>query len=377
MRLAATAVNPLLDRFKMLDNFIEMAPPRINLADVARKAEVSLGTASNAFAHPERVRPEVRLRVETAARTLGYTGPDPKGQLLRGGKFNAIGVLPPAEFGVREALDNPAFRPFVVGVAVACDEVGANLVIISDRTHGRGIASALVDGFIFARVEQIAEIEPARRRRLPFAVIDFDPGPEVSSVRADTRAGGRAAARHLLALGHRRFAIMSFLRGFDPARMHPPGKPRPPGAAGAFIDQEKYAGYAEGLAEAGIAIDEVPMVQAHPWDKAAAPMLLDAAPEATAVLSMAVMQAIAVVGEAKRRGIAVPGDLSVVGFNDIPEAAVVEPPLTTVDAMAFEKGRAAGRLVFEGGAPVHELLPTTLIVRGSTGPAPAKKKRPV
>src|SRR6478672_5421984 len=104
MRLAAAAVNPLLDRFKMLDKFIEMAPPRINLADVARKAEVSLGTASNAFAHPERVRPEVRLRVETAARTLGYTGPDPKGQLLRGGKFNAIGVLPPAEFGVREAL---------------------------------------------------------------------------------------------------------------------------------------------------------------------------------------------------------------------------------------------------------------------------------
>ena len=136
-------------------------------------------------------------------------------------------------------------------------------------------------------------------------------------------------------------------------------------------DQEKYRGYADALAEAGIDIADVPMVQADPWDKSAASMLLDAAPRATAFLSMAVMQAMELVAEARRRGRSVPGDLSVVGYNDIPEAARFDPPITTVDGMVVEKGRVAARLVFAGGPPRHEILQPQLIIRGSTGPAPA------
>jgi DNA-binding LacI/PurR family transcriptional regulator len=338
------------------------------LVDVAKAAGVSRSTASNVFNNPEIVRPKLRERVEAAARELGYAGPDPKGRMLRSSaKFNAIAVLPPAKWSVADSLRNPVFSQFLQGVGEGCDEVGANLAIVADQPGSTGIRNALVDGFIFARVEHLNEIEPARLRRLPFAVVDFDPGPHISSVRVDTRNGAYAAARHLIALGHRRFAIMSFLRGKGPARLHPPG-PRSPDAAGMPTDQEKLRGYAEALAEAGLDVDAMPMVQADPWDPAAAALLLDAAPDATAVLSMAVMQAMAVIVEARRRGLSVPGDLSVVGHNDIPEAAGFAPPVTTVDGMSVEKGIAAARMVFAGGAPRHQVLQPRFILRASTAP---------
>jgi DNA-binding LacI/PurR family transcriptional regulator len=344
-------------------------PPQARLVDVARAAEVSLGTASNVFAHPERVRAEVRARVEAAARALGYAGPDPKGRLLRGGKFNAIGLVPPAELGVADAIRNPVWRQFLLGASEVCDEMGANVVLLSDRAHGRSVRDALVDGFILGRVEHLTEIEPARERRLPFVVADFDAGPEVSSVRVDARAAAREAARHLVGLGHRRFAIMSFLRGFLPSRYFPPGAPRPPEAAGMPIDREKLLGYADALGEAGIGIERVPMLQASPDDPQAADRLLDLAPEATAVLSMSVMQGLAVMAAAGRRGLAVPGRLSVVAFNDIPEAAAAG--LSTVDALTCEKGRVAARLVFAGGPPRRAVLAAPLILRASTAPPPA------
>ena len=66
----------------------------------------------------------------------------------------------------------------------------------------------------------------------------------------------------------------------------------------------------------------------------------------------------------------VPGDLSVVGYNDIPDAERSDPPLTTVDALGVQKGRTAARIVFDGGPPRHEILKPRLIIRASTGPAP-------
>lgn len=339
------------------------------LLDVARAAGVSRSTASNVFAHPQRVRAELRDRVEAAARDLGYAGPDPTGRLLRSGKVNAIGFKPPAELGVADAIRNPVFRQFIEGAGEVCDRHGAGMMILSDAKRS-SIRTAVVDGFIFSRLDQLSDVEPALLRRLPVVVVDADAGPDIASVRVDSRGGARAAAELLLGLGHRRFAILSFLRAFAPTRWHPPGAPRPPEVAGMPTDQEKLAGYAEALAAAGLSIDAVPIVQAEAWATDAAAMLLDRAPQATAILTMGVMQGLRVLDEARRRGIAVPGDLSVVAFNDLPEAAVSDPPLTTVDGRTVEKGRIAAELVLGEGPPRQVLLPTGLILRGSHGPAP-------
>jgi DNA-binding LacI/PurR family transcriptional regulator len=339
------------------------------LIDVARAAGVSRSTASNVFAHPERVRAELRARVEAAAQELGYGGPDPTGRLLRSGKVNAIGFKPPAEMGVGDSFRNPVFLQFLAAVGDVCEAHGAGLMVLSDAKRD-SIRTALVDAFIFSRVDQLSDVEPALLRRLPFVMVDVEAGPDSRSVRVDSRGGARAAAEHLLGLGHRRFAILSFLRAFGPTRLHPAGGPRPPEVAGMPTDQEKLAGYAEALAAAGLSLDAVPIVQADPWAEDAAGMLLDHAPGATAVLTMGVMQGLRVLAEARRRGIAVPRDLSVVAFNDLPEAARSEPGLTTVDGRTGEKGRVAAELVLEGGPPRQVVLPTGLILRGSTGPAP-------
>src|SRR5271165_1953237 len=112
-----------------------------------------------------------------------------------------------------------------------CDHGVQCLVIVPDREGNSGIRTALVDGFIFGRVEHLAELESAQLRRLPFAVVDFDPGPSISSVRVDARSGCYAAAKHLIEHGHRCFGIVSFLRSSGSARVHPPGQRRSPEAA--------------------------------------------------------------------------------------------------------------------------------------------------
>ena len=336
------------------------------LLDVARAAGVSRSTVSNVFSSPEVVRPEVRERVAEVALKLGYLGPDPKGRMLRSGRVNAIGIVPPGNWGVADTLNNPVYLQVLLGIAEVCDGIGANVVLIPDKPGKTGVQNALVDGLIFGRIEHITEVERARLRRLPFVIIDYDAGPDMSSVRVDAHAGCYAAARHLIELGHRRFGIVSFLRDFGSPRFHPPGWPRGPEAAGMPIDREKLAGYAQALAEAGIAVDSIPMVQAHPWERNAAALMLDVAPDATAILSMSAMQGIAVMAEARRRGLTLPRDLSVVGFNDIPDAAKADPPLTTVDGMAIEKGRLAARIVLEAGAARRELVQSRLVIRAST-----------
>jgi DNA-binding LacI/PurR family transcriptional regulator len=338
----------------------------VRLIDVARAAKVSRSTASNVFSNPERVRQVLRDRVQSAAKKLGYAGPDPKGQILRAGKLNLIGVVVPGQWGVAETLRSQVFVQFLQGVAQACDEARANMVLLPDIPGTRGVGSALVDGFIFGRIEQLGQLEPARQRRLPYVVVDFDAGPDVNAVIVDARTGMKMAVQHLIGLGHRRFGMISFLRGAGTARIIPAAPHRDLAMVGITVDQEKLAGAAEALAEAGLNIDDVPVLHAEPWDESAAHLLLDAAPDATAIFSFSAMQAIAVAKEAQRRGIKVPGDLSIVGFNDIPEANTCTPPLTTLDTYPIEKGRLAAEIVLANGPAQRRVLQPKLIIRGST-----------
>jgi DNA-binding LacI/PurR family transcriptional regulator len=342
----------------------------IRLSDVADAARVSLGTASNAFNRPELVRPELRELVETAARELGYSGPDPKGRLLMGGKANAIGFVPALEMSVTNAFYSPFLRQFLLGVAEICDEKGASLMVISGAEDRKdwAIRNALVDGFILGHVEEVGLVS-VRHRKVPFVVMDLDAGPDVNSVCVKARDGARGAAEHLLALGHRHFAIISVLRKRADPVWHPPGQMDRKLVASYPLDHEKLLGYGDALAAAGISIDDVPVVESYPpspWAESGARMLFDKAPEATAILAMSDKNAIAVLDVARERGIRVPEDLSVVGFDDSPDAAIASPPLTTVAQPLIEKGKLAARMIFDDARSRHEVLPVKLIVRAST-----------
>jgi DNA-binding LacI/PurR family transcriptional regulator len=183
-------------------------------------------------------------------------------------------------------------------------------------------------------------------------------------VDVDNEAGARLAVEHLLALGHRRIACIT-------------------NASIAYTAaSERVAGYREALAAVGIA-EEPGMIaegafDAHSGHRAIAEILARTTPDAIFVASDVV--AIGVIAGLREAGLSVPGDVSVVGFDAIPLAAYLDPPLTTISLPAHDLGRAAGRALLDriAGRPVagRTLLPTELIVRASTSPRHGAVRRP-
>jgi DNA-binding LacI/PurR family transcriptional regulator len=341
----------------------------LRLIDVAKAAGVSRSTASNVFARPDLVRPTVRAHVEDVARRLGYAGPDPKGRLLRAGKVNAIGVV--LGEGLTEFFADPYNQEFMSGITEACDERGAGVSLISAKQEQAlrwSIDSALVDGLVLmCMAGDTRLVELAHRRGLPFVATDTDPGPEFSSVLIDDRGGARLAAEHLIGLGHRDIGVLS-LEGAGDGKV---GFAEPARRASWEYrnTRERMRGYEDAFGSAGIATDAVPVVESFNDPEAARQMageLFDLAPEITAVLAMSDVLALAAMKEARERKLSVPGEVSVVGFDDVPAAAASSPPLTTVHQPIAEKGRRAARMIFASDRPQREVLRVELVVREST-----------
>lgn len=346
----------------------------VTLKDVAEAAGVSRATASNVFSRPEVVRPEVQERVREAARAMGYAGPSPQGRLLRAGRANAIGIA------AAEPLDyffaDPWARTLLAEVARVCDARGAGLALVSvggGRRPGWSIESALVDGFLLRCGGRELVVEITQRRGLPFVALSLDEAePGVPAIDIDDVGAARAIARHLLAQGHRRFAVLGIglgerggLAGWEAARTT------------RFVNvRERARGYLAAFAEAGIAEAEVPLLALRNDGsnaEAALGALLDrAGPRPTALLAMSDLVAMAALEALERRGLRVPADLSVAGFDGVPEGAAARPPLTTVAQPYARIAERSVAAILDGAMPEgREVLPLELVVRGSTGPAPA------
>jgi DNA-binding LacI/PurR family transcriptional regulator len=194
----------------------------------------------------------------------------------------------------------------------------------------------------------------------------------VPLVGIDDEAGGAAAARHLLGLGHRRLAVLTMPLLAD-GRSGPAGLARQRGAAYSVM-RRRLAGAATAAGAAGLRWDDVPVIECTANDPELAARavagLLDGPDRPTAVLALSDQLALGVLRAAAAAGLGVPAELSVTGFDDSPAAAGAQPPLTTVAQPLRERGEAVGALVRAllrgepvagpGPAPVH------LVVRGST-----------
>ena len=256
---------------------------------------------------------------------------------------------------------------------------GAGLALISahdetSETAAWNIRSALVDGFIVHCLEAGTPLlDLARQRGLPFVAVDIDPGEGDMAVCIGDRDAARIQTEHLLALGHRRFGILSLELtaesrfGFvDRARRQ---KTR------YAVTRDRLAGYGDALATMGISLDDVPIMESvieRQAGAAATAAIVDRAPDTTAILAMSDVTALGALDYAAGHGIAVPDRLSVIGFDGIPESAWSNPPLTTIAQPMVEKGRLAAQMVFDGGPPGVVTLDVELVVRGSTGPAPLR-----
>jgi DNA-binding LacI/PurR family transcriptional regulator len=342
------------------------------LADVARVAGVSKGTASNVFNRPAIVREEVRERVLKAATTIGYHGPDPKGRLLSAGKVNAIGVAtvqPLSTF-----FTDPYERVLMTSIAEECDANGIGVSLIcaaSGEQLAWNMRSAVVDGFILFCLHGAEPlIAQSMQRQLPFVALDH--GDEsIPSIDIDNIAGARAAAAHLAELGHRRFVILAMEFSEDGYGLATPEHIEQT----TYLDtRDRVIGYRQALKEHGIDPYSAPVFET--WsDRETVYAALEeafAAPSPpTAVLAQSDVIAFLAMDWLRERGLAVPGDVSIVGFDGVPETARTNPPLTTVQQPIAEIGRRAVRaLLARQGERIHETLDVELLVRESTAPPP-------
>lgn len=351
---------------------------RPRIADVAREAGVSKTAVSFAFNNPGRLASGTAMRIREVAENLGYR-PDPVARMLAQRRTMTLGVLTPQPLAV--VFSNPFFALFGEGVADAADARGYDLRFVSPRdgSLATGVRRATVDGVVaLGLAGDHPEVEQIRASGLPMVLVDSADLPEHSSVVVDDEGGARAAAAHLAGLGHRDVLVVAVerptpavMRAIDRA-VEGSADP-PPGVA-----DRRFRGYRAGLATAGIelragwvvagraSIDGGEAAFREAWASGRRP---------TGVLAMGDAMAIGVMRAARVLGLDVPGDLSVVGFDDIDLAGLVEPGLSTVHQPIRQKGVEAVRLLLaeiEGGParrPEHVRLDTGLVIRGSTGPA--------
>jgi DNA-binding LacI/PurR family transcriptional regulator len=354
---------------------------RTTLQTVADKVGVSRMTVSNAFSRPDQLSAELRDRILAAADELGYVGPDPAARALARGTTGVVGIMLTSVIGT--AFSDEVATQFLASIVEGLAPYGLSITLLSsEETAGHVPARDVpMDGTLVYHCDPTS---PAlgwlQRRKLPLVFVDQDPDPGVPSINVDDRGGARQAAEHLIALGHRRIGIV------NAGVVGPHGLQTEPSVdAGAYVTTQRLLGWREALAAAGI--DPVVIKQRHTNQDAgydALGPLLDADPDITAVLCFADTMAHGVMLAAQDRGLDVPADLSIVGFDDSPMAARLRPPLTTVRQDVAEKGRSAADLLIRtlqpgkvvkdaGSAPNgdsdgnrHILLPTELIVRGST-----------
>jgi DNA-binding LacI/PurR family transcriptional regulator len=356
----------------------------VTLVTVAREVGVSATTVSNAYNRPHKLTPALRERILATARALGYPGPDPAARSLRRGRTGAIGLL----FGesLAYAFRDPVAVEFLRGLAEGTARHNAVLQLIAaldaDEYQGASLlADALVDGLVvWTLPERHPLLRAARERKIPLVTHGGPRLAGVPFVGIDDRAAARAAAEHLLQLGHRSLAVVS--HPFGPVRRARRRDPARPGRPGYRVTRARLAGYraAAGAATPAPATLEVYEVAVNERDEGrhAALELLHARPRPTAVLAMSDELAAGVLVAARELGLHVPRDLSVVGWDDAPSARAGEPALTTVGQSLYDQGRTCARLLIAATRgeiaddDLVNLAPWQLIIRESTGSPPSR-----
>lgn len=351
---------------------------RPTLQTVADAVGVSRSTVSNAYSRPDQLSTELREKILEAAERLGYCGPDPTARGLRRGRVGAIGVLFTA--ALSHAFADPYAVQFLRGLSEAAETHGTNLLLIplsrDDQSASLdAMQTAMVDGFcVYCVPDWHRSLAAIRARGLPMVTTENrDDDPEALCAGIDEAAATRAAGEHLTRLGHRRVAVIA--DWFSDRRYTGPVTVAAPEDIPYYVSRERLRGYRDAFAAAGIDWSRVDTVSVagnrREEGAAAAAHLLDRAVRPTAIATTSDVLALGVLDALVARDLRPGRDVSVVGFDDIPEAAPAR--LTTVRQPAADKGRLAGRLLLDPPERIEDrqvVLPTELIVRASTGPSP-------
>jgi DNA-binding LacI/PurR family transcriptional regulator len=351
---------------------------RPTLQTVAQAVGVSRSTVSNAYSNPDQLSAELRERIFEVARRIGYPGPNPAARTLRRGRAGAIGVL--FTDSLPYAFTDPYAVQFLRGVSVAAERYDSGLLLVplagDEKAGVHAVQNAAVDGFcIYCVPGWHWAMSAIRSRGLPILTsqeLDDDP-PDALFVGIEERAAARAAAAHLVALGHRRVAVLS--DHVLTERVNGLVTIGSPEEVRYYTAGERLRGFRDAFAEVGVAWTDITVLGAVANSRddgaRAAAYALDRADRPTAILATSDLLALGVLDALAVRGLRAGHDVSVTGFDDIPDAGAAG--LTTIRQDPIERGRRSGELLLdppEDPARRRVLLPTELVVRASTGPVP-------
>lgn len=336
---------------------------RVNIKDIAQKAGVSKTAVSFAFNNPSRLSEATVQQILAIAEEMGYS-PDPVARSMSTGRTGTIGLLLPQP--MPEIVRNPYFPEFLEGIGEVCTHAGLSLMLVSPMKGSmrRAIVNAAVDGFLTLGLEEYkATMVVLRQRGVPFVTVDSDPIEGVPAINVDDAGGACQAMRHVLAMGHRQIAIL-------PIRSGKQGHYREyVGTLGA-----RMHGYLQALEEYGLSVNgrSVRLVECTSSETGGMEgfqSLWKSRHRPTAIVAMSDIIAIGAIKAAIAAGLQVPRDLSVVGFDDITLASLIQPALTTVAQPSREKGEIAARelvkLLESNLEPLHQVLPTRLVERAT------------
>jgi DNA-binding LacI/PurR family transcriptional regulator len=349
---------------------------RPTLDTVALEVGVSRATVSNAYNRPDQLSAELRERIIATAQRLGYAGPDPVARSLATQRTGAIAIM--LGTGLSSAFSDPALSIMLDGLTSTVDSGDRALLLLPGVDDGgprpESVMRAQADVVVaYSLPDGAPALAAVQRRKLPLVVVDQPVVPGSARVEVDDAVGAELAARHVGELGHRRVGILAFELSAD--GQHGPASAARIQSAGFRVTRDRVAGYLKGLAEFGIAADDVPLWEASCGERElgrkGARWLMELRPRPTALLCMSDELALGAVRAGTELGLAVPRDISVVGFDDTPAARWSDPPLTTVRQDLVEKGRNAGELalrLLEGARPGPPItIGVELVVRASSG----------
>ncbi|HUO97236.1 MAG TPA: substrate-binding domain-containing protein [Rhizomicrobium sp.] len=335
--------------------------------DIAREAGVSQPTVSRALRGDPTISPITRRRVEFIAQELGYKV-DKNASNLRGQRTHTIAILFFEDKRFAASLINPFFLSMLGSITGACAKRGYDLLIscqhlstnwrtdYEDARKADGIILLGYDDFLTYSAELERLVEQGTHFVHYGAAIEGHPS---LSVGCDDYKSGYEATRHLISLGRRNIAFLGHASNHYPE----------------FFG--RYRGYVGALCDAGLPV--VPELQADavsalPDGEKAIRQIIAGGVPFDAIFAASDLIAIAALGVLRESGITVPGQVSVVGFDDIPAASMVTPPLTTMQ----QDTQTAGEVLVEtllklmrGEEAEGTVLPCRLVVRGSCGGQPA------
>lgn len=352
---------------------------RVTINDIAKIAGVSKSAVSFAYNNPAKLSPATRERILRVAANLGYVR-NAAARSMRTNTTGALGLLLPQNIDV--ALQNPYYSLLIQGIGEVCQEQGYALLLVPpfEQSTLKAIPTAAVDGFIISGLEkERSEVVEIASKHIPLVVIDPQTSLDVPTVEVEDAAAIGQLVAAVLEHGHTRFGIAAIetKSGVSYQNWH-------------GVMRQRMGKIVQAFAAHGVRLDDsnLAMCQTESTFEGGIKAFheLHTGINPTVIMAFSDVIAVGVIHEAQKNGLQVPQDISVTGYDDIPNYSSSNLALTTISQPIVEKGRLAARTLVktirysraetgdtseadsrQSPAITHHVLPATFVSRDTLG----------